>query len=61
MKNRYGLDVDYAKRKLNLILRDMDNYTPSEFAREVARLSVWADESVIKKEPEFNQPRKGRG
>ena len=54
MKNRYGLDKDYAERKLKLILRDIDNYKPDEFARELARLSAWADESVIKKEPEFN-------
>lgn len=53
MKNRYGLDKYYVECKIKLILRDIDNYTPDEFAREVARLSIWADESVIKNEDEF--------
>ena len=53
MNNIYGLDTDYAEKKLKLILRDLDNYTPDEFAREMARLSMWADEHVIKHEPEF--------
>lgn len=54
MINEYGLDVDYFKRKLNLVLRDADRYTPDEMARELARMSVVANSEVIK-EKEFTQ------
>jgi len=53
MKNEYGLDVSYFKAKIKRIIRDIDRYTPDEFAREMARMSVTADGSVIK-EKEFN-------
>lgn len=52
MKNEYGLDVDYFQKKLKLIVRDADRYTPDEMARELARLSVTADKKVIN-EKEF--------
>ena len=52
MANQYGLDVSYFKGKLELVLRDIKNYTPDELARELARLSVTADKAVVK-ENEF--------
>jgi hypothetical protein len=30
MTNQYGLDVSYFKGKLELVLRDIQNYTPEE-------------------------------
>lgn len=54
MTNEYGLDVDYFKKKLKLVVRDADRYTPDEMARELARLSVAADKKVLK-EKEFNK------
>lgn len=54
MTNEYGLDYSYFSGKLKLIVRDIRNYTPDELARELARLSFTADESVIK-EKEFNK------
>lgn len=50
MINRYGLDVDYFKRKLKIIIRDVDNYTPSELARELARMSRTSDSKVLLEE-----------
>tara|TARA_R110002153_G_scaffold156209_2_gene308304 strand:+ start:216 stop:407 length:192 start_codon:yes stop_codon:yes gene_type:complete len=54
MSNEYGLDCKYFQRKLKLIIRDAINYTPSEMARELARMSKAADSSVILNEEEFN-------
>lgn len=54
MKNEYGLDVSYFKSKLSLVVRDIQRYTPSELARELARLSVTADGKVVK-ESEFSK------
>lgn len=51
--NRYGLDVDYFTKKIKLIIRDINNYTPDEFARECARMSVTADKTVVR-EMEFS-------
>jgi hypothetical protein len=42
MKNEYGLDVSYFEGKLNLVLRDIDRYTPGELFRELSRLSLTA-------------------
>lgn len=39
MTNEYGLDVNYFKEKLKLILRDVGNYTPDEMYRELTRLA----------------------
>jgi len=52
MTNRYGLDVNYFKGKLELILRDIKKYTPDELSRSLLRLSVTADDNVLQ-EPEF--------
>ncbi|MBE8232382.1 MAG: hypothetical protein HAW67_01510 [Endozoicomonadaceae bacterium] len=51
--NQYGLNVDYNKRKLESILKDINCYTPDELSRELARLAVTADKSVLQ-EAEFN-------
>lgn len=52
MENEYGLDTSYFKSKMERILRDIDRYTPDEFAREMARMAAAADKSVLS-EPEF--------
>lgn len=52
--NEYGLDANYFAEKLKLILRDISRYTPAEIARELARMSVTADKSVLG-EDEFAQ------
>lgn len=52
LNNRFGLDADYHFRKLAIILRDIENYTPDEYARSLARLVRVADASVLR-EPEF--------
>ena len=54
MVNEYGLDVDYFKKKLRLVVRDAYRYTPAEMARELARLGVTADKKIIN-EKEFTQ------
>ncbi len=59
MTNSYGLDVSYFEGKLNIVLRDIKNYTPDELARELARYSVAADKTVIL-EPEFNNQQAAR-
>jgi len=43
MRNSYGLDTDYFTKKLKLVLKGVDNCTPDEMARELARLSLTAD------------------
>tara|TARA_R110002033_G_scaffold135713_4_gene175381 strand:+ start:69723 stop:69932 length:210 start_codon:yes stop_codon:yes gene_type:complete len=52
MANEYGLDVNYFSGKIEIIQRDISRYKPDELARELARLSVAADEKVLT-EPEF--------
>lgn len=47
MTNQYGLDVDYMRRNLNIILRSLSNAKPDEFARSMMRLAVVADERVL--------------
>lgn len=59
MTNQYGLDVSYFKGKLELILRDIKNYTPDELSRELLRLGVTADKNVLQ-ETEF-KALEGRG
>ena len=56
MTNEYGLDVSYHRKKLELILRDLDIYTPDELARELLRLSDASDPAVVI-EPEFQRRR----
>lgn len=54
-QNRYGLDMSYMVGKLNIMIRDIDNYKGDEAARTLLRLAKVADESVFT-EPEFSQP-----
>ena len=54
MRNRYGLDSSYIKKNINRFIRDINNYTPAEAARLLARLSKVADPEVVLKEKEFN-------
>ena len=49
-RNSYGLDMDYFRRKLEQVLRDLDRFTPEEFARAMATHSRTADDKVIAKE-----------
>lgn len=46
-KNRYGLDVSYFNRWFGRVFNDLSNYMPSEFARELARMSKAADSDVV--------------
>lgn len=52
MNSRYGLDASYFSNKMSRIIRDIGSYKPDEFARECARMSRTADESVMR-ESEF--------
>lgn len=52
--NEYGLDANYFAEKLKRILRDISHYTPAGMARELARMSLTADKSVLG-EDEFKQ------
>lgn len=45
-------NVEYFKRKLALVIRDIDLYTSEELARELARLARTSDPFVLL-EPEF--------
>jgi len=54
-QNRYGLDMSYMIGKLNILIRDIDNYKGNEAARTLLRLAKVADESVFN-EPEFSPP-----
>lgn len=56
MTNEYGLDVDYFRKKLGLVVRDAYRYTPDEMARELLRLSHSASPEVVI-EPEFQRLR----
>lgn len=47
MKNEWGLDTGYFRRYFELMVRDVNNYTPDEMARSLARMSVVADEKVL--------------
>lgn len=44
MTNEYGLDVDYFKGKLKIILRNIGNYTPQEMYNALTRLALVAEE-----------------
>lgn len=54
--NAYGLDVHYFRTKMERMLRTLGSYTPDEFARECARMSVTAEATVLN-EPEFDRYR----
>jgi hypothetical protein len=47
MRNRHGLDVDYFRRKLLRLVRDLEQLTPSELAWICVRLSRAADAAVL--------------
>lgn len=53
MTNAYGLDVSYFKGLLKRLIRDIDNYTPDEFARACTRMATTADDKVLR-EVEFS-------
>jgi len=48
MENRY------FQGRLSQLIASLDNYTPAELARVLARLSIVANEAVILNEEEFN-------
>ena len=54
MTNNYGLDVDYFHKWIRRVLREIDYYTPDELARELARMAVTANPTVLK-ETEFQE------
>lgn len=45
--NEYGLDVSYFESKFKRILSEIDRYTPSELARECARMANTANSNVL--------------
>jgi hypothetical protein len=51
-RNNHGIDAHYFHKKLNLVLRDFECFTPDELARTLVRLARVADESVLQ-EREF--------
>lgn len=51
--NRYGVDRDYFTKKLEILIRDMRDYTPAELARSLGRLAMTADSETMQ-EPELN-------
>lgn len=53
MKNQFGLDHHYFNEKLSQLVRDVEHYTPQEMARALARLSIVADQSIVR-EAEFH-------
>ena len=38
--NEYGLDVNYFKGKFELLVRDIDRYTPQELHTELTRMAA---------------------
>ena len=40
--NEYGLDVSYFRNKLEILLRDIDRYTPKELHTELKRMAITA-------------------
>ncbi|GBO89242.1 hypothetical protein [Marinobacter salsuginis] len=52
MENRYGVDVDYFINKMASIMGDLENYTPKELARSLARLANTTSSEVLQ-EAEF--------
>ncbi len=40
MKNQHGLDCDYFKRKLKILIRDIDNYNPYEMDQELDNMKL---------------------
>ena len=52
MENRYGVDVDYFINKMASIMGELENHTPKELARSLARLASTASSEVLQ-EAEF--------
>lgn len=52
MANRYGLDTDYIGKNLDILLRDIGNYTPEEMGRALRRIADTASppEQVVSDE-----------
>lgn len=50
--NRFGVDQDYFTKNLEILIRDMTNYTPAELARSLGRLAMTANAETLG-EPEF--------
>ena len=50
MINRYGLDTGYFEDLIKRELSNLENFTPSEFARVCARMAAAADSSVLDEE-----------
>jgi len=48
--NDYGLDAGYFKKNLEILVRDIDRYSPEEMERALGRLKKVAwHQSVMKK------------
>lgn len=55
MMNEFGLDVDYFRKNLKQLERDVDRYTPSEMHRALMRLASVADHQIGEKDPDFKK------
>ena len=42
MNNKYGLDHDYFRKKLKLVVRDSKSYTPDQMFNALSRLMMVA-------------------
>jgi hypothetical protein len=42
MKNQYGLDAHYFRKKLKVVVRDVEMFTPDEMFTELSRLMMVA-------------------
>lgn len=49
-----GVDVDYFKKKLLLVVKGLSNYTGEELARELVRYAKVANKSEAIKEANSN-------
>jgi hypothetical protein len=50
MNNEYGLDADYFKKKLQLMLEGIHNTTPAEMSRMLGQLKEVADFQLKEKQ-----------
>jgi hypothetical protein len=50
MLNNYGLDATYFKQKLELLVMDINYYTPEQLRRELQKLVV-----VLERQEEMNK------
>ena len=49
MTNEYGLDADYFRKKLKLVVAGIYNYTPQELATALTRLAITANFNTTQK------------